>query len=365
MPTAVAVPVFLAGVVISLLASLVLVARLERVGERLGLSEALLGMVAALAADANNITAAVTAVARHQQRIGAGVALGSNVFNLAALLGLGAVVARRIGLHRRVILLGGGLGMWIAAVTMLTVAGGLPAGWGLALTAGMVAVYLVILGREGKGLDRLPVPGPWVAWLRSAISEEELELEDAIRPAPGRWSDAVAAAAALAVVLVASVTMERTASDLGTRWGVPEFVVGGLVLAAVTSLPNAVAAVYLATRGSGAASFSTGLNSNTFIVVIGLLVPAVVLGLGRPSGQAILITVWYVLLTLAVLAIAYRHSGLGRVTGGLIIAAYAGFTGSVLAVGYAIPAATGVAAALGVAAAAAMAAGLIRRGESA
>jgi len=166
-------------------------------------------------------------------------------------------------------------------------------------------------------------------------------------------------------VLVASVTMERTASDLGTRWGVPEFVVGGLVLAAVTSLPNAVAAVYLATRGRGAASFSTALNSNTFIVVIGLLVPAVVLGLGRPSGQAILIAGWYVLLTLAVLAIAYRHSGLGRVTGGLIIAAYAGFTGSVLAVGYAIHAATGVVAALGAAAAAAMAAGLIRRGESA
>src|SRR5579859_1900992 len=219
MPTAVAAPAFLAGVVISLLASLVLVARLERVGERLGLSEALLGTVAALAADANNITAAVTAVARHQQRIGAGVALGSNVFNLAALLGLGAVVAGRIGLHRRVILLGGGVGMWIAAVTLLTVAGALPAGWGLTLTAGMVAVYLVILGREGNGLDRLPVPGPWVAWLRSAVSEEELELEDAIRPAPGRWSDAVAAAAALAVVLVASVTMERTASDLGTRWG--------------------------------------------------------------------------------------------------------------------------------------------------
>src|SRR6266571_6418782 len=99
MNTAVAVPVFLSGTLVSLSTSWVLVSRLERVGERLGLSEALLGMLAALAADAPEVTAAITAVAHHQQRVGAGVILGSNVFNLAALLGLGAVVAGRIGLH--------------------------------------------------------------------------------------------------------------------------------------------------------------------------------------------------------------------------------------------------------------------------
>lgn len=66
MTAAIAVPAFLAGTVVSLITSIVLVARLERVGERLGLSEALLGMVAALAADAPEVTAAVTAVAHHE-----------------------------------------------------------------------------------------------------------------------------------------------------------------------------------------------------------------------------------------------------------------------------------------------------------
>jgi cation:H+ antiporter len=365
MSTALAVPAFAAGAVVSLLTSMVLVARLERVGERLGLSEALLGMVAALAADAPEVTAAVTAVAHHEPRVGAGVILGSNVFNLAALLGLGAVVAGRIGLHRKVVLLGGGVAVWIAAVSLITVAGGWPAGWGLALAAGVLTVYLILLGTEGKGLDSLPIPGRWASWLRSAISEEELELEEAIRPARGRWTDVAAAMIALAVVVAASVTMERAASDLGVRWAVPELVVGGLVLAAVTSLPNAVAAVYLAARGRGAATFSTALNSNTLNVVAGLLVPGVVLGLGRPSGQAILITLWYALLTVAVLAAAYRHYGLGRFTGALIIAAYAGFTGSVLAVGYSINAAGLTAAVLGAAGAAFMAAALTWRGRTA
>lgn len=331
MPTTLAGLAFVAGAAVSLLTSFVLVGRLERVGERLGLSEALLGMVAAMAADAPEVTAAITAVAHHEQRVGAGVILGSNVFNLAALLGLGAVVAGRIRLHRKVVLLGGAVAVWVAAITLLVVTGQLPAAVGLALSLVVLAGYLAALATEGRGLERLRVPGRWATWLRSAITEEEQELLDAIRPARGRWPDVAIGAAALVIVVGASVTMERAASDLGTRFAVPEIVIGGLVLAAVTSLPNAVAAVYLAARGRGAATLSTALNSNTLNVVVGLLLPGTILGLGQPTGQATLITLWYALLTLAVLGLAYRHHGLGRVAGIMIVAAYAAFVISVLA----------------------------------
>jgi Ca2+/Na+ antiporter len=127
--------------------------------------------------------------------------------------------------------------------------------------------------------------------------------------------------------------MERSATVLGGRYAVPEIVIGGLVLAAVTSLPNAVAAVYLASRGRGAATLSTALNSNTLNVVAGLLLPGVMIGLGRPSAQALLVTVWYVGLTAVVLAFAYRDHGLRRSVGGLVIAAYVVFTASVLVSG--------------------------------
>ena len=136
MPVAVAVPAFLVGALISLATSWVLVSRLERVGERLGLSEALLGIVAALAADAPEVTAAVAAIAGHQQRLGAGVVIGSNVFNLAALLGLGAVVAGRIRLHRKVVVLGGIVAMCVAVVCLVVVIGVLPPAAGLALVLG-------------------------------------------------------------------------------------------------------------------------------------------------------------------------------------------------------------------------------------
>jgi cation:H+ antiporter len=333
MSAAVAVPAFIAGAIVSLATSFLLVARLERVGERLGLSEALLGMVAALAADAPEITAAVTAVAHHEQRVGAGVILGSNVFNLAALLGLGAVVAGRIRLHRRVVLLGGAVAVWVAVVCLLVVTGALGAAWGLTLTLVVLGGYLAALATEGRGLERLRIPARPAQWLRSAITEEEEELLEAIRPPRGRWPDVALALASLIVVVVASVTMERAAAELGTRYAIPEVVVGGLVLAAVTSLPNAVAAVYLAARGRGAATLSTALNSNTLNVAIGLLLPATILGLGSPTGQTTMITLWYALLTIAVLGVAYLQHGLGRVAGSLIVAAYAVFIVSVLASG--------------------------------
>ena len=154
-----AVVAFAAGALVSLAVSWVLVSRLERVGERLGLSEALLGIVAALAADAPEVTAAVSAMAGGQQRLGAGVIIGSNVFNLAALLGLGAVVAGRIRLHRKVVLLGGSVAMCVAGVCLAVVLGVVPPAAGCLLGLLIVALYAVALGVPGRGLARLRVPG--------------------------------------------------------------------------------------------------------------------------------------------------------------------------------------------------------------
>src|SRR5262249_21294391 len=97
---------------------------------------------------------------------------------------------------------------------------------------------------------------------------------------------------------------------------------------------NAVAAVYLASRGRGHATLSTALNSNTLNVVAGMLLPGAIIGLGQPSGQALLVTAWYAGLTLAVLLLAWRHRGLSRPAGAAIIAAYAAFTASVIISGH-------------------------------
>ena len=114
-------------------ASVLLVVRLERVGERLGVSEALLGLWRPSPPTARDHLGGH----RDPQRaatIGVGVTLGSNVFNLAALLGLTALVAGRIASTAASILLEGALGLWIALVGLAVVVGQLgtgpgPAAW--------------------------------------------------------------------------------------------------------------------------------------------------------------------------------------------------------------------------------------------
>jgi cation:H+ antiporter len=324
--------VFFAGAALSLGASWLLVSRLERVGARLGLTEAALGMLAALAADAPEIAASVSALVSHDAKIGAGIVIGSNVFNLAALLGLAGVLAGRIALHRRVIIMEGVVALWVAAVCVAVVTGLLSAAAGLGLALALFAPYLVVLATRHDRLGRIGLPPAWSDWLAAAIAEEEAELEPAIHPRRGRMRDSAEALLAVLVVVGASVAMEQTASTLGTRAAVPEIIVGGLVLACVTSLPNAVAAIYLARRARGTATLSTAMNSNALNVLAGLFLPAAIVGLGGSSGESTLIAVWYLGMTALAIACAYTGRGLNRASGGLIICAYGVFVGVVIAI---------------------------------
>jgi cation:H+ antiporter len=329
-PTPLAAASFLAAAAVSLGASAVLVVRLERLGARIGLSEALLGLVAALAADTPEVTSAVTALAHGQHDVGAGVVLGSNVFNLAALIGLGAVVAGGITLHRRVVIFEGAVALWIAAVCVAGAIGLITPAAGLALALAVLAPYVYVSAVHPSGRSALPLPARLRAWLAEAITEEEAELADAIHHEKAGPPDIAVAALALAVVVAASVAMERIASALGARFAVPGVITGAIVLAAVTSLPNAVAAVFLARRGRGAATLSEALNSNTLNVLAGLLIPAVIIG-SPDLGGGLRVAGWYGVLTLAALALAYAGRGVSRVSGALIIAAYLVFAVTLVA----------------------------------
>jgi high-affinity Fe2+/Pb2+ permease len=63
----------------------------------------------------------------------------------------------------------------------------------------------------------------------------------------------------------------------------------------------------------------------------GLLLPAVITGLGSPSPEASLIAAWYLVLTVVALGFAYRDRGVRRATGYFIIGSYLVFLGSLVA----------------------------------
>ena len=315
---------FVIAVCVTLGFSVLLVTRIERVGARLGFTEALLGLTTALAANTPEITSAITALTRGQRDIGIGVVLGSNVFNLAALFGLGALVAGRIDLHRRVIVLVGGVSLWIAATCLGAVTSTLSPISSLAIGLLIFLPYVALCAWPGA-LRWLGFPPRTARWIHGAISDEESELAAAIHPRRGDWRDGTVTMVALVVVVLASIEMEHAASSMGAALGWSRVVIGAVVLAGVTSLPNAVAAIYFASHGRGSVVLSEALNSNNLNVLAGFLVPAAALGLGHPSSPDLVVAYFYAGLSLVALSMAYVRRGLGRLTGVVIVVGYSAF----------------------------------------
>jgi cation:H+ antiporter len=327
MPVPVAWAVFPATALVSLAASALLIVRLERVAARLGLREATLGLVAALAADGPEITSAITGFVRGQRAVGIGVVLGSNVFNLAALLGLGALTAGRIRLHRDVVVFAGAVAGAIALVTVGAASGALHPAVALGLSAAVFVPYVAVSAVSPRTLARWRLGPRATARLARAVRDEEEELAVAIHPRRGGPVDLAFAGVALLAVVGASVVMEHAATALGVHYRVSGIVIGGVVLAALTSLPNAVAAVYLARRGRGSAVLSEALNSNSLNVLLGLLLPGVFVGLAHYGGAGLLVAIWYAGLTAVSLTLAYRGRGLGRASGAIVVCGYLAFVG--------------------------------------
>src|SRR5213595_3468320 len=129
---------------LTVISSVVLARELDRIGERLGFSEALLGIVTAVGADAPEIASAVAAVVAGHEDTGVGVVVGSNVFNLAALLGVSALIAGRVRIHAHGLALTGGVAIAIAIIGGLVAVGVLPGAAGFILALLALAPYVTV-----------------------------------------------------------------------------------------------------------------------------------------------------------------------------------------------------------------------------
>src|SRR5215470_12100302 len=128
MTPATAIPVFLVSIAVMLAASAVFARRLDHIGLRLGLPEALLGLLTALAADAPELASAVTALLASRHAVAVGVVIGASAFNLAETLELEAFV-----------------GLWMIGVTTLVAAGAVGGALGIVLVAVVAVPYVTLL----------------------------------------------------------------------------------------------------------------------------------------------------------------------------------------------------------------------------
>ena len=325
---AVAAVVFVFSLALTLAASEVLVRGLDRLGARVGLSEGLLGLLTALGADTPEISAALAALHAGARDVGLGVVLGSNIFNLAALLGLGAVLAGRVRVRREGLLLDGGVAFAATLLAAALVPRLLSPVLAVAALIVLFVPYLVVLAvppRRLFGLTALDGVGRFLAVAVSEVDHEAAE-DPRVGQAAGPWRPVFLILPALAVIVGGSVGLVQAALTLAAVWRLPAGLVGAVVLAGLTSLPNAYAAARLALQGRGVAVVSETLNSNTINILAGVALPALVYGpgsaAGGTAGGTFLDLAWLLGMTALVLALLARPRGLTRPGGVAVIIIY-------------------------------------------
>jgi cation:H+ antiporter len=319
--TGLALVVFAIGLAVSLGASEMLVRGFSRLGAQIGLAAGLVGLLTALGADGPEISSAITALLSGARDVGLGVILGSNLFNLAALLGLSTVIAGRLGFRRILLLLDGSVALWATLVVGLLLLAGLSPVASLVLIAAIFLFYVFLLAAEPDRLDRLPLP-PRIDHRLAAAAR--VIHGDLFRPdrAEESWAPVWLIIPATAAIVAGSYAMVNGALVLGDRWHLSRVFLGAVALAAITSLPNAYAAIRLATQGNGTAVVSLAFNSNTLNLLAGVSIPAVFIGgLSSAPGAAVDVA-WLLGLTLLALGLAYAQRGLSRFSGALLIGAY-------------------------------------------
>ncbi len=173
---------------------------------------------------------------------------------------------------------------------------------------------------------RLPfIPGPATRWLQAAVHDAQVDSGSERFPTSPSWADSLAIVPLLAMVMVSSIGIVRAATVLGAASDVSDAVLGTLVLATLTGIPNAVAAVRLATQGRGAAVVSETFNSNSLNLIAGAYLPTLFVTAGPLSGPGRFALWWLLGGTLLATILFLRRVVLTRWEGGVLIAGYAGF----------------------------------------
>ena len=325
-----ALPLFVVSLVVTLGAAALFARRLDRLGARLGFPEALVGLLTALAADGPEITSALVALAKGAHAVSVGVLVGSNLFNLAAMIGVSALLAGSVSLAREVLFLEGLVGAaatLVAAAVLLQWLGPVAA---MILDACVLVPYLALLVYGPRLPGRSPGHGRLIDRLQRALEQRERPERAVASPDPTRHLLGLIALD-VTLIVTGSAGMVQASVALADHWHIAQALLGVLILAPLTSIPNAFTGVRLGLVRRGSALVGETFNSNTINLTAGVVLPSLFVSLAALSdaGRA---AIWWLIATTALTTLLLApRAGMRRPGALLRLAAYAGFVAYQLA----------------------------------
>jgi cation:H+ antiporter len=268
--------------------------------------------LAAAATSSPELTVSTVAALAGSPEIGLGDALGSNVVNVALIFGLallfGPVRSSRDDFGRDF--------LFALAVPVLTAVLALDGRLSRVEGAALLALFALWLGLGLKSAlrHRGPVHGP-----AAAVGH------------PGPMLSAILGVAGLAALMTAGRLFVSGATGIATSLGIDTYVIGAIVVAIGTSLPELVTVLLSRLRGHDEIGVGTLIGSNLFngLGIVG--VAASIHPIATPPGE-IALTLGCGLAALLMLLPGER-SLIPRSRAALLLTLYAGFVWATLAAG--------------------------------
>lgn len=310
MQAAFLVLLWLAALAAALSASEILVRAVSAFGREHGLSGLHLGILVALGADGPEVTSALIATTSGAGGIGLGVVTGSNIYNLAGLLGLAAILSAGLSSDRIALVRDGGanLALTVALVVLLQIPGA-HRPLSIVLLA-LLGLYVGIASLPRKHLAAL-FPADW----RPPLGTHPDETASIPHPVP-------AAAAGVVAIIAASDLIVRTSILLTPLLHIPVPVLANFILPIATSLPNTWAAVSLARKRMAAAAVAATFNSNSINIALGVGIPGLLVATRVSHAARTLDAGWLLLMTVAALALLAAGRKLSTRDGVILVALY-------------------------------------------
>ncbi len=294
----------------------------------------MLSILGALGANIPNYVASIVAIANGQQDVGLGIIIGSNIYNLAIILGISTMAApgsHGIRLQRKekrdVVI----IAYYALAVTLAT----LVAIWllpGTQLVSGIRASLLILLPLIIVVILTLAIFSSLVLHIvrrphpshAGAIVEQEVTL----KTTPTSLRRLIAEILlALVIALGGVIVMVQSGQQLTTDLHMSPVLAGLLVLAVATSLPNTVVAVILVRTGRTAACVEEIFSSNSINAALGIALPLLLWHDLLQDHLLLLLDGPFIVLLTFGMIICIRIGRVNRVAGLLLLLSYATWVG--------------------------------------
>ncbi|MEN6552732.1 MAG: calcium/sodium antiporter [Methanobacterium sp.] len=318
--------IFLVELIVILIISLLIVIKsadifvdnLVEVGALLGISQIILGVTAsAIGTSLPEFGSAMIATLSGSVDIGVGTVIGSNRWNIAGILGITATFAGVIKSDTKGLKRDGAVTLATALILMFFMFFG---DIGKIAAIVMIIVYAIYLRRLIKAQKEDTEDNKIKIEEKSELESNNKKSESKLKSIPPKSIAWILVG--FAGLVLGCRLLVYSGTGIGEILGIPEMIMGLFVLAIGTSIPELVVTFSSAMKGLHDLSIGTVLGSNTFNILIGIGVPALVLNVPVDHTSLIFDAPAMIFVTVLLLLLIKKDMKLTRNNGLILLATY-------------------------------------------